>query len=167
MVESLLVLINGWVGVLTFGEPTGLELPEVEVPGSGRLLPTVGETLGGVTDDITMVGVVMDDSRVKFLLSTTVAAFGSIVTVVDVVTAVVVDDTVVVVVVVDVFDSLLVVTDVLPSILLDRSPLSMELRASKCSLKNKKIISVGLMENTVVRIFHQSFLLTYFYIIKF
>lgn len=103
-------------------------------PGSGRLLPTVGETLGGVTDDITMVGVVMDDSRVKFLLSTTVAAFGSIVTVVDVVTAVVVDDTVVVVVVVDVFDSLLVVTDVLPSILLDRSPLSMELRASKCSL---------------------------------
>lgn len=148
------MLINGWVGVLTFGEPTGLELPEVEVPGRGRLLPTVGETLGGVTDDITMVGVVMDDSRVKFLLSTTVAAFGSIVTVVDVVTAVVVDDTVVVVVVVDVFDSLLVVTDVLPSMLLDRSPLSMELRASKCSLKNKKIISVRLMENTVIRIFH-------------
>ena len=83
------------------------------------------------------------------------------------VTAVVVDDTVVVVVVVDVFDSLLVVTDVLPSILLDRSPLSMELRASKCSLKNKKIVLVGLMENTVVGIFHQSFLLTYFYIIKF
>lgn len=143
------MLINGWVGVLTFGEPTGLELPEVEVPGSGRLLPTVGETLGGVTDDITMVGVVMDDSRVKFLLSTTVAAFGSIVTVVDVVTAVVVDDTVVVVVVVDVFDSLLVVTDVLPSILLDRSPLSMELRASKCSLKKIKYY-ISLMENTVV-----------------
>lgn len=41
---------------MTFGEPTGLELPEVEVPGSGRLLPTVGEMAGGVTEDMMMVG---------------------------------------------------------------------------------------------------------------
>jgi len=49
---------------LTFGEPTGLELPEVEVPGSGRLLPTVGEIAGGVTEDMTMVGVFTDVSKV-------------------------------------------------------------------------------------------------------
>lgn len=55
---------NGCVGVLlTFGEPTGLELPEVEVPGSGRLLPAVGEIAGGVTEDMTMVGGFMDASR--------------------------------------------------------------------------------------------------------
>ena len=120
--------------MLTFGEPTGLELPEVEVPGSGRLLPTVGETLGGVTDDITIVGGVIDESRVRFLLS--VALFGSKVDVVNaadvVVIVAIVDETVVVVV--DVFDSVLDVTGVLPSMLLDRSLLSMELRASKCSL---------------------------------
>lgn len=128
------MLSKGCVGVLTFGEPTGLELPEVEVPGSGRLLPTVGETLGGVTDDITIVGGVIDESRVRFLLS--VALFGSKVDVVNaadvVVIVAIVDETVVVVV--DVFDSVLDVTGVLPSMLLDRSLLSMELRASKCSL---------------------------------
>lgn len=128
------MLSKGCVGVLTFGEPTGLELPEVEVPGSGRLLPTVGETLGGVTDDITIVGGVIDESRVRFLLS--VALFGSKVDVVNaadvVVIVAIVDETVVVVV--DVFDSVLDVTGVLPSMLLDRSLLSMELRASRCSL---------------------------------
>lgn len=132
------MLSKGCVGVLTFGEPTGLELPEVEVPGSGRLLPTVGETLGGVTDDITIVGGVIDESRVRFLLS--VAFFGSKVDVVNaadvVVIVAIVDETVVVVV--DVFDSVLDVTGVLPSMLLDRSLLSMELRASKCSLIIKR-----------------------------
>lgn len=132
------MLSKGCVGVLTFGEPTGLELPEVEVPGSGRLLPTVGETLGGVTDDITIVGGVIDESRVRFLLS--VAFFGSMVDVVNaadvVVIVAIVDETVVVVV--DVFDSVLDVTGVLPSMLLDRSLLSMELRASKCSLIIKR-----------------------------
>lgn len=48
---------------MTFGEPTGLELPEVEVPGSGRLLPAVGEIAGGVTEDITMVGGLTDASK--------------------------------------------------------------------------------------------------------
>lgn len=132
------MLSKGCVGVLTFGEPTGLELPEVEVPRSGRLLPTVGETLGGVTDDITIVGGVIDESRVRFLLS--VAFFGSKVDVVNaadvVVIVAIVDETVVVVV--DVFDSVLDVTGVLPSMLLDRSLLSMELRASKCSLIIKR-----------------------------
>lgn len=65
MVESLLVLSIGCVGVLTLGEPTGLELPEVEAPGSGRLLPIVGEMVGGVTDDITMVGGLTDASTVN------------------------------------------------------------------------------------------------------
>lgn len=65
VVESLRVESNGCVGVLlTFGEPTGLELPEVEAPGSGRLLPTVGEIAGGVTEDMTMVGGLTDVSRV-------------------------------------------------------------------------------------------------------
>lgn len=54
---------------MTFGEPTGLELPEVEVPGSGRLLPTVGETAGGVTEDITIVGGFTGTSRVAHLPS--------------------------------------------------------------------------------------------------
>jgi hypothetical protein len=49
--------------LLTFGEPTGLELPEVEVPGSGRLLPVVGEIAGGVTEDMTIVGGFTDVSR--------------------------------------------------------------------------------------------------------
>lgn len=63
VVESLRVESNGCVGVLlTFGEPTGLELPEVEVHGSGRLLPIVGEIAGGVIDDITIVGVFADPS---------------------------------------------------------------------------------------------------------
>lgn len=67
MVESLRVESNGCVGVLlTFGEPTGLELPEVEVPGSGRLLPAVGEIAGGVTEDITMVGGFTEASRLDF-----------------------------------------------------------------------------------------------------
>lgn len=67
---------NGCVGVLlTFGEPTGLELPEVEVPGSGRLLPTVGEIAGGVTEDMTIVGGFTDTSRLAHLLSS--AAFVS------------------------------------------------------------------------------------------
>lgn len=60
---------NGCVGVLlTFGEPTGLELPEVEVPGSGRLLPIVGEIAGGVTEDITMVGGFTDVSKLAPIL---------------------------------------------------------------------------------------------------
>lgn len=64
VVESLRVESNGCRGVLfTFGEPTGLELPEVEVPGRGRLLPAVGEIAGGVTEDITMVGGFTDASR--------------------------------------------------------------------------------------------------------
>lgn len=47
----------GCVGVLLMtGVPTGLELPEVEVPGRGRLLPVTGDTVGGVTDDMTIVG---------------------------------------------------------------------------------------------------------------
>lgn len=125
--------------MLTFGEPTGLELPEVEVPGSGRLLPTVREMPGGVTDDMTIVGGVADASRVRVLLS--VEDFGSADKADDVVTTVVDEDTVVVVV--DVFDSLLVVTGVLPSILLDRSLLSIEFRASMYSL----------VKNSFVRIF--------------
>lgn len=61
---------------MTFGEPTGLELPEVEVPGSGRLLPIVGEIAGGVTEDMTMVGGFTDASRlVPDLFSKTI--FGS------------------------------------------------------------------------------------------
>lgn len=53
---------------MTFGEPTGLELPEVEVPGSGRLLPIVGEIAGGVTEDITMVGGFTDVSKLAPIL---------------------------------------------------------------------------------------------------
>ena len=121
----------GCVGVLT-----GLELPEVEVPGSGRLLPTVGDTLGGVTDDITIVGGVMDDSRVRFLLSVFDSTTEAVSVVDVVVIMLVVDSTVVVVV--DVFDSVLVVTGILPSMLLDRSLLSIELRVSKCSLFQKE-----------------------------
>ena len=69
VVESLRVESNGCVGVLlTFGEPTGLELPEVEVPGSGRLLPAVGEIAGGVTEDITMVGGFTDASKLAPIL---------------------------------------------------------------------------------------------------
>lgn len=72
VVESLRVESNGCVGVLlTFGEPTGLELPEVEVPGSGRLLPIVGEIAGGVTEDMTIVGGFTDTSRVEHLVSMT------------------------------------------------------------------------------------------------
>lgn len=136
----------GCVGVLTFGEPTGLELPEVEVPGRGRLLPTVGETLGGVTDDITIVGGVMDDSRVRFLpsvLDSTIEA----VNVVDVVVIMLVVDKTVVVVV-EVFESVLVVTGILPSMLLDRSLLSMELRVSKCSLLQKTDREISTNFNT-------------------
>lgn len=69
VVESLRVASNGWVGVvLMFGVPTGLELPEVEVPGRGRLLPVTGDTVGGVTEDITIVGgfiEFIEDSRVR------------------------------------------------------------------------------------------------------
>lgn len=93
--------------MFTFGDPTGLELPEVEVPGSGRLVPIVGETDGGVTEDITMVGGVMDVSKVRFLFSEVV--FMSTVNVVDVVT-------VVVVVVVAVFESVVAVMSIFPSI---------------------------------------------------
>lgn len=68
MVESLRVVdIAGCVGVLlTLGEPTGLGLPEVEVP-SGRLVPTVGEIAGGVTEDMTIVGGFTDTSRFVYL----------------------------------------------------------------------------------------------------
>lgn len=68
--ESLLVDNNGCVGVvLTLGEPTGLELPEFEFPGSGRLLPAMGEIDGGVTEDITIVGGLIFGSKVNVLLS--------------------------------------------------------------------------------------------------
>jgi len=67
VVESLRVESNGCIGA--FGEPTGLELPEVEVPGRGRLLPAVGEIAGGVTEDITMVGGFTDASRLDFSIA--------------------------------------------------------------------------------------------------
>lgn len=133
---------RGCVGVLTFGEPTGLELPEVDVPGNGRLLPIVGETDGGVTDDMMIVGGVIGASRVRFFVSRT--AFVSTVTVE------------VVVIVVDVFESTVVTTGVLvsmmdvvmvvvvvvavlasivfASMLLDRSVFSIEFRVSRWSL---------------------------------
>lgn len=100
---------NGCVGVLlTFGEPTGLELPEVEVPGSGRLLPAVGEIAGGVTEDMTMVGGFMDASRfIPNLFS--VAVFMSTLKV----------DTIVEVLIVTVLDSVAAATDVFPSTVKD------------------------------------------------
>ena len=107
--ESLLVVSNGCMAVLTLGEPTGLELPEVDDPGSGRLLPAVGETVGGVTDDMIIVGGVMDASKVRFLLS--VAVFMSTVNKYDVAT-IVVDVEIVAVV----FESTVVGTGALPSI---------------------------------------------------
>lgn len=99
------------MAVLTLGEPTGLELPEVDDPGSGRLLPAVGETVGGVTDDMIIVGGVMDASKVRFLLS--VVVFMSTVKKYDVATIVV---DVEIVAVVDVFESAVVGTGALPSI---------------------------------------------------
>ena len=52
---------KGCAGVLlTFGVPTGLELPDVDVPGSGRLFPVTGDIAGGVTDDMTIVGGVIE-----------------------------------------------------------------------------------------------------------
>lgn len=102
---------NGCMAVLTLGEPTGLELPEVDDPGSGRLLPAVGETVGGVTDDMIIVGGVMDASKVRFLLS--VVVFMSTVKKYDVATIVV---DVEIVAVVDVFESAVVGTGALPSI---------------------------------------------------
>lgn len=97
---------NGCVGVLlTFGEPTGLELPEVEVPGSGRLLPAVGEIAGGVTEDMTMVGGFMDASRlIPDLFS--VAAFVSTLKVDEVAT--------VEVLIVTILDSVVVTTGIFP-----------------------------------------------------
>lgn len=108
VVESLRVESNGCVGVLlTFGEPTGLELPEVEVPGSGRLLPAVGEIAGGVTEDMTMVGGFMDASRfIPNLFS--VAVFASTLKVDEV-------DTIVEVLIVTILDSVAAATDVFPS----------------------------------------------------
>lgn len=149
---------NGCVGVLlTFGEPTGLELPEVEVPGSGRLLPAVGEIAGGVTEDITIVGGFTDASRLDLL---SIAAFVSTlkVDIVDVTGEVFSDtvlDSVVVVVTTDAFPliikGVIVITVfvsitvgpvdwLLVSMLLDLSLLSVEfLWASRCSLRRKKI----------------------------
>lgn len=93
---------NGCVGVLlTFGEPTGLELPEVEVPGSGRLLPAVGEIAGGVTEDMTIVGGFIDASRL-------IPAF---------VSTLKVDK--VEVLIVTILDSVMVTTDVFPSTVKD------------------------------------------------
>lgn len=125
---------------MTFGEPTGLELPEVEVPGSGRLLPAVGEIAGGVTEDITMVGGPTDASRLdlfSILMSTlkvditgevfidTVVDFDSVVVVViaDVFPLTIKGDVVIIV-----FASITVgVVDwVLVSVLLDLSLLSVE-----------------------------------------
>lgn len=55
--------------MLTLGEPTGLELPEFEFIGSGRLLPATGEIDGGVTEDITIVGGLIFGSNINVLLS--------------------------------------------------------------------------------------------------
>lgn len=68
MVESLRVANKGCAALMD-GDPTGLELPVVEVPGSGRLLPVTGETAGGVTEDIIMAGVLTDGSNVRVLTS--------------------------------------------------------------------------------------------------
>lgn len=128
---------------MTFGEPTGLELPEVEVPGSGRLLPAVGEIAGGVTEDITMVGGFTDASRVDLFSN---AAFVStvkvdIVDIIGEVLTVVVLDSVIGVVTTGTFPltmkDVVVITDfvsitvvpvdwVLASALLDLSLLSVE-----------------------------------------
>lgn len=91
---------------MTFGEPTGLELPEVDVPGSGRLLPAVGEIAGGVTEDMTIVGGFIDASRlIPDLLS---IAF---------VSTLKVDK--VEVLIVTILDSVMVTTDVFPSTVKD------------------------------------------------
>lgn len=146
VVESLRVESNGCVGVLlTFGEPTGLELPEVEVPGSGRLLPAVGEIAGGVTEDITMVGGFTDVSKLAPILFSIMAFVSTVkVDIVANITGEVLSDTVfdsiVVVVTTGVFPLTIkdaVITDfvsimvelvdwVLPSMLLDLSLLSVE-----------------------------------------
>jgi len=137
---------------LTFGEPTGLELPEVEVPGSGRLLPTVGEIAGGVTEDMTMVGGFTDVSKVmpdlfSILPSTVkvdkvdicvpiipVVVFDSVVVMMAAFPFTVRDIVVIVVVFVSITEGL--VGWVLASMLLDLSLLSVELRcASRCSLR--------------------------------
>lgn len=91
---------------MTFGEPTGLELPEVEVPGSGRLLPTVGEIAGGVTEDMTMVGGFMDASKLIPALVSTLK--------VDKVDIIVVE-----VLIVTILDSVAVTMDVFPSTVKD------------------------------------------------
>lgn len=96
---------------MTFGEPTGLELPEVEVPGSGRLLPAVGEIAGGVTEDMTMVGGFMDVSRlIPDLFS--IAPFVSTLKVDKV-------DIIVEVLIVTILDSVVVAVDVFPSTVKD------------------------------------------------
>lgn len=125
---------------MTFGEPTGLELPEVEVPGSGRLLPAVGEIAGGVTEDITIVGGLTDASNVAPILFSIVALVSTLKVDMVGITGEVLIDTVVVVttgvfplsikgdIVIAVFVSITVelVVWVLPSVLLDFSLLSME-----------------------------------------
>lgn len=133
--------------MLTFGEPTGLELPEVEVPGSGRLLPAVGEIAGGVTEDITIVGGLTDASNVAPILFSIVALVSTLKVDMVGITGEVLIDTVVVLesvivvvttgvfplsikgdIVIAVFVSITVelVVWVLPSVLLDFSLLSME-----------------------------------------
>lgn len=150
---------NGCVGVLlTFGEPTGLELPEVEVPGSGRLLPAVGEIAGGVTEDITMVGGLTDESRLipdlfSFTLESThkvdivditgevlidiVVVLGSVIVETTHVFPLIIKDDAVIIVFVSI--ALVPIDWVLASILLDLSLLSVLLCASRCSLRWKKI----------------------------
>lgn len=127
---------------MTFGEPTGLELPEVEVPGSGRLLPAVGEIAGGVTEDMTMVGGFIDVSRlIPDLFSLAVLASTLRVDKVDIIVEVLIVttlDSIVVdvfpltvkdVAVIDVFVSIMEgpVDCVLVSVLLDLSLFSVEL----------------------------------------
>jgi hypothetical protein len=51
------------------GEPTGLEPPESEVPGMGKLLVAMGDTEGGVTEDMTIVGGWTLASSVRYLTS--------------------------------------------------------------------------------------------------
>lgn len=97
---------------MTFGEPTGLELPEVEVPGSGRLLPAVGEMVGGVTEDMTMVGGFMDASRLIPDLFSVIAVFVSTLKVDEV-------DAIVEVLIVTILDSVVVTMGVFPSTVKD------------------------------------------------
>lgn len=109
---------------MTFGEPTGLELPDVEVLGSGRLLPVVGEIAGGVTEDITIVGGLTPVSRLipdlfSVFVSTLKVDKVDTVGAVLIVTVIVFDSPTVVAVVVVTATAAVVMTDVFPSTVKD------------------------------------------------